>query len=108
MARLQRLHAAAGDFAENAPEIITNPDVAHGLEQALIEAMVECLAYGERRQPRLAQGQHAMVMRRFRRVVEENPEQPLFIPEICKAIGFRSGRCACAARNIWEWGQSAT
>jgi AraC-like DNA-binding protein len=25
-------------------------------------------------------------MRRFRRVVEENPEQPLYIPEICKAI----------------------
>ena len=25
-------------------------------------------------------------MRRFRRVLEENPEQPLYIPEICKAI----------------------
>jgi len=34
----------------------------------------------------LAQGQHAIVMRRFRRVVEENPEEPLYIPEICKAI----------------------
>jgi len=25
-------------------------------------------------------------MRRFRRVVEENPGEPLYIPEICKAI----------------------
>ena len=25
-------------------------------------------------------------MRRFRRVVEENPEEPLYIPDICKAI----------------------
>jgi hypothetical protein len=43
MAKLQRLHAAAGDLAENAPEIIANPDAARGLEQALIEALVGCL-----------------------------------------------------------------
>jgi len=28
MARLQRLHAAAGDLAETAPEILANPDAA--------------------------------------------------------------------------------
>ena len=38
MARLQRLHGTAGDLAENAPEIIANPEAARGLEQALIEA----------------------------------------------------------------------
>jgi len=87
MARLQRLHAAAADLAENAPEIIANPDAARGLEQALIEAMVGCLDTRERRENSLAQGQHAIVMRRFRNVVEENPGEPLYIPEICKAIG---------------------
>lgn len=86
MARLQRLHAAAGDLAENAPEIIANPEAARGLEQELIEAMVGCLEPRQRRENSLAQGQHAIVMRRFWRVVEENPEQPLYIPEICKAI----------------------
>ena len=90
MARLLQLHAAAGDLAEKAPEIIANPDAARGLEQALIEAMVGCLARGESRENRPAQGQHAIVMRRFRRVVEENPEEPLYIPEICKAIGVSS------------------
>jgi AraC-like DNA-binding protein len=91
MARLQRLHAAAGDLAERAPEIIANPDAARGLEQALIEALVGCLASREDRESSIAQGQHAIVMRRFRRVIEENPEQPLYIPEICKAIRV-SGR----------------
>jgi AraC-like DNA-binding protein len=86
MATLQRLHAAAGHLAEQAPEIIANPDAARGLEQALIEAMVECLDNRDHRGRSLAQGQHAVVMRRFRRVIEENPEQPLYIPEICKAI----------------------
>jgi AraC-like DNA-binding protein len=86
MARLQRLHAAAGHLAENAPEIIANPDAARGLEQELIEAMISCLADGEVREDSLAQRHHEIVMRRFRRVVEENPGEPLYIPEICKAI----------------------
>jgi methylphosphotriester-DNA--protein-cysteine methyltransferase len=89
MARLQRLHAATGDLADNAPEIIANPDAARGLEQALIEAMIGCLACREDRESTVAQGQHAIVMRRFRRVIEESPEQPLYIPEICKAIRVR-------------------
>ena len=86
MAKLQRLHAAAAYLAEETPEIIANPDAARGLEQALVEAMVACLGHSADRPNRVAQGQHAIVMRRFRRVVEENPEQPLYIPEICKAI----------------------
>jgi AraC-like DNA-binding protein len=90
MARLRQLHAAAGDLAQRAPEIIANPDAARGLEQELIEAMVDCLACSETRESSLAQGQHAIVMRRFRRVVEENPAEPLFIPEICAAIRVSS------------------
>jgi AraC-like DNA-binding protein len=86
LAKLQRLHAAAGYLAEEAPEIIANPDAARGLEQALIEAMVGCLIYREGRENSLALGQHAIVMRRFRGVVEESPEEPLYVPEICKAI----------------------
>jgi AraC-like DNA-binding protein len=90
MARLQRLHAAAADLAEKSPEIIANPCAARGLEQALIEAMIDCLASGEAHENTLARARHAIVMRRFRRVVEEDPEQPLYIPEICKAIGISS------------------
>jgi AraC-like DNA-binding protein len=90
MGRLQRLHAAAGHLAETAPEIIANVDAAHGLEQALVQALVGCLGDQKERENRLAQGQHAIVMHRFWRVVEEKPEQPLYIPEICKAIRVSS------------------
>jgi len=89
IAKLQRLHAAAGCLAEDAPEIIAHPEVARGLEQVLTEAMIDCLASREVNKT-LAQGQHEIVMRRFRRVVEENPEHPLYITEICKAIGVSS------------------
>jgi len=86
MAKLQRLHAAAGQLAEDAPEIIAHPEAARGLEQALIEALVGCLSGGSVREDRLAQRHHSLVLRRFRRAVEEDPDQPLYIPELCAAI----------------------
>jgi AraC-like DNA-binding protein len=97
VARLRRLHAAAAHLAETAPEIIANPDAAFGLEQALIEAMVDCLGKNEAREDSVAQRQHELIMRRFRRVVEGNPDQPLYIPELCKAIGVseRTLRICC-------------
>jgi AraC-like DNA-binding protein len=86
MARLQRLHAAAGHIAKTQPDIIAHPESARGLEQALIEAMVACLATGDASEEHGARRRHALIMRRFHRVVAEHPEQPLYIPEICEAI----------------------
>jgi AraC-like DNA-binding protein len=86
IARLQRLHATAGHLAEHAPEIIANPDAARSLEQGLNEAMVYYLGRGQEREHTVAQGQHMIVMRRFRRVLEENLEEPLYIPDIYSAI----------------------
>jgi hypothetical protein len=44
MIRLLRLHADVGNSAENAPHTIADAEVARGLEQSLIEAMVGCLS----------------------------------------------------------------
>jgi AraC-like DNA-binding protein len=97
MARLQRLHEAAGHLAEKAPEIIAHPEAARGLEQALIEALVSCLSNGKARKGSSALHRHSLIMRRFRREVEENPDQPLYIPELCAAIGVsdRTLRVCC-------------
>jgi AraC-like DNA-binding protein len=97
MARLQRLHAAVGHLAEKAPEIIANSDAAYGLEQALIEAMVGCLAVGNVHEDCVAQRRHSMILRRFRSVVEGNPDQALYIPDLCKLIGVsdRTLRICC-------------
>ena len=97
LTKLQRLHAAAAHLAETAPEIIANADAARGLEQALIEAMVDCLGNDEPREDSVAQRQHELIMRRFRRVVEENSDQPLYVPEFCKSIGVseRTLRVCC-------------
>ena len=63
----------------------------------LIQALVECLSIGEASEDRPALRQHAMILRRFRRAVEDNPGQALYIPELCKAIGVsdRTLRVCC-------------
>jgi AraC-like DNA-binding protein len=97
MAKLQRLHEMAGQLAEDAPEIIAHPEAARGLEQALIDAMVGCLGGRGVREDASAQRNHSLIMRRFHRAVEENPEQSLYIPELCAAIGVpdRTLRVCC-------------
>ena len=97
MAKLQRLHAAAGQLAEDAPAVIAHPEAARGLEQALIEAMVACLGDGEVHEDRSALRHHGIIMRRFRRAVEENSDHPLYIPELCGSIGVadRTLRICC-------------
>ncbi len=86
MAKLQRLHAAAGHLAETAPEIIAHPEAARGLEQSLIEAMVGCLTTSGSVEERSAQRRHSLIMWRFHRLIEEHLDRPVYVPEICRAI----------------------
>ena len=97
MAKLQRLHAAAGHLAETAPEVIGHPEAARGLEQSLIEAMVECLTTGHTTEEQAAQRRHNLIMRRFHVLIEEHPEQALYVPEICRILGVagRTLRACC-------------
>jgi AraC-like DNA-binding protein len=97
MARFQSLHAAAGTLAEDAPTVIRHPAAARHLEQALVEAMVGCLGTGEVAEDRSAVRQHAAIMRRFYRATDEHPEQALYVPELCSAIGVseRTLRVCC-------------
>src|SRR5262249_61958451 len=68
-----------------------------GLEQALIEAMVGCIGASKHDGKSLAQAQHAIVMQRFRQAVEQHSGEPLYILQLCKAIGVseRALRMCC-------------
>jgi phosphate uptake regulator len=99
MAKLHRLHAAAGQLAEDASEIIANPEAARGLEQLLIHALVECLRVGEAGEDSSALRQHVLIMRRFRRAMEEDPDQALYIPDLCRAIGVSERTLRRVARS---------
>jgi AraC-like DNA-binding protein len=97
MGKLQRLCAAAGELAEDAPAVLAHPEAARGFEQALIEAMINCLGGGEVEEDRAAVRQHAAIMRRFHRAIEQYSDQPLYVPELCREIGAsaRTLRVCC-------------
>jgi transcriptional regulator GlxA family with amidase domain len=97
MARLERLHAAAGSLAEEAPDVIANPEAARGLEQALIHALVACLATEEATEDPSARRRQAEILRRFRTTLEATADRALYVPELCAAIGVsdRTLRFCC-------------
>lgn len=97
MARLRRLHAAVGTLASRAPDVIACPEVRRGLGQALLERLLACCAGGEQPAERWADQCHGIVIRRFRRLLEESADRALYIPEVCAAIGVpeRTLRLCC-------------
>jgi len=86
-AKLLRLHAAAMHLAEHAPDIIGHPEAARGLEQAVIEAMFDCIAGPAAQTASQSWGMQSVILKRFRAVLEASVDQPVYIPEICQSIG---------------------
>jgi len=87
LSRLRNLHQAAGQLAKTAPDILANPEVARAIEQALVEMMVSCLASGGPIEMGRAHCHHAAVMRRLEEAIQANPEGPLYMTELCGALG---------------------
>jgi AraC-like DNA-binding protein len=97
MSRLQELHKTAGLIATTTPSLFELPEVARNLEQQLIHVMVRCLAEGAPLQISAGTRRHAAIVGRFEEFLEANPDQPLYLTEICAAIGAaeRTLRAAC-------------
>jgi AraC-like DNA-binding protein len=87
MARLRSLHAAACDLAKCNPEALTCRATARSLEEDLIHAMVACLAAGLPATSGRGRIRRAKVMSRFEDYLAARPCEPLYVSEICAAIG---------------------
>jgi AraC-like DNA-binding protein len=87
MERLIELHIATDTLARHAPHVLANDDAARGLEQSLIEAMEASLG-GDAATDSSIGHSRRNIMRQFQQVLEENIEEPMYVPEICKALGM--------------------
>jgi AraC-like DNA-binding protein len=85
LSRLSNLHEAAGHLAKTAPDILSQPEVARALEQALLHAMVSCISGGETAETSSSHHRHAVIMRRLEEVLEANPDRTLYVAELCAA-----------------------
>jgi transcriptional regulator GlxA family with amidase domain len=110
MARLLKLHAAAGQVAEAAPHVLAHPEVARSLEQALVHAMIRCMTDDTPAETASRTHRQTAILVRFEEYLAENQDRPLYLAEICTAIGVleRTLRRCCQehlgmgpARYLW-------
>ena len=87
LARLRKLHNAASHLARDAPDILAKSEVARAIEQALVDAMVVCLAGSGSDEMPNVQRRRARVMRRLEDVMMANPDEPLYMAELAAQVG---------------------
>jgi AraC-like DNA-binding protein len=95
---LRQLHRAGTRMAESRPQTLVGAEAAHGLEQQLIHALVECLSTGPADKTAPAALRHQDIVVRFEGLLEAQPERNLRIGGICAALGVseRTLRSVCA------------
>jgi AraC family ethanolamine operon transcriptional activator len=94
---LRHLHSAAIGLVESRSTTPIGGEAAHGLEQQLIDALVECLSNGSAIAATPATCEHRDVALRFEDLLQTQPERCLRVGEICAALGVsaRTLRICC-------------
>jgi AraC-like DNA-binding protein len=97
MSRLVKLHRAIGQLAHNTPDILQLPEVLRALENEFVHVMVRCLADAVDAKTSTRGRRHDVIIARFEEFLEANPDRPLYLTEICAAIGVaeRTLRASC-------------
>jgi AraC-like DNA-binding protein len=97
MAQLLKVHEMVGQLARIKPDVLSLAEVSRALEEELVLVMIRCLNEGE--SSRMTSGglRHNTIIVRFEEFLEAHPDQPLYLTEICAAIGVaeRTLRAAC-------------
>src|SRR6516165_2988552 len=94
---LRHLYSAGIDAVERRSTTFIGGEAAHGLEQQLIEALVECLANGSTIEPAASTIEHQDIALRFEALLQAQPDQALHIAEIRSmlCVSARDLRSAC-------------
>lgn len=101
MALLVRLHAVTRHLAEAAPEVFTRPEVSRALEHELVHAMVTCLSDDDQAEVGTGWRHHSVIIRRFEEVLAKHNNRPMYLAEICAAVGAsQSTLRACCCEHL--------
>jgi AraC-like DNA-binding protein len=97
MSRLLKLHRTVGQLGHDVPDILQLPEVLRALESQLVHVMIRCLAEGAAVEATTGSRRHDAIIARFEEFLEANPDRPLYLIEICAAIGVaeRTLRASC-------------
>jgi AraC-like DNA-binding protein len=94
---LLRLHAQACRLAKTNPDTIAHQEVARGLEQEVLSALMKCLSAEALRKEQLNKS-YAEIMARFEDHLSSHCCKRVPMPELCSAVGVleRTLRIRCA------------
>jgi AraC-like DNA-binding protein len=97
MLRLLKLHKSIGLLAHDTPDILELQEVTRALEIELTHILVRCLAEGHSPEPTAGGWRQDRMLTRFVEFLKANPDRPLYLTEICVALGVaeRTLRAAC-------------
>ena len=97
MRRLVNLQKTVCLIAKTSPELFELPEVVRAFEHDSIHLMVRCLTGGAMSTMSPGAQRHELIVMRFEEFLEANPNTPLYLTEICTAIGAaeRTVRAAC-------------
>jgi AraC-like DNA-binding protein len=84
---LRQLHAAAVNLVGSRSTALSVAETAHGLEQQLIEAMIECFSKARAIEAMPATTERRDIAARFEALLQTEPEHFLSISKICAALG---------------------
>lgn len=98
--RLRALHRTASRLAETDPTAFTKPALVMSLEHDLTCALMACVASGDPTETARRRVAHSRVIARFEEFLEARRREPVYLPEICSAIGAseRTLRSCCHER----------
>jgi AraC-like DNA-binding protein len=83
--QLRHFHGAAVSRVEAWSAVLADAEAAHGLEQQMIEALVECLSAGSVEEETGTAARHRAILARFEDLLQSEPL--LGIADICAALG---------------------
>lgn len=98
--RLRALHRTASRLAETNPAAFGKPAIVTPLEHDLTDALMACVASNSSTEAARSRVAHSRVIARFEEFLEARRREPVYLPEICAAIGAseRTLRSCCHER----------
>ena len=95
--RFLKAHDMVGKIARTAPELFELPEVVRALEHQVTHALIRCVTEGVVSAMNGGYLRHKLILTRFEEFLEANPNTPLYLSEVCGAIGAaeRTLRAAC-------------
>jgi AraC-like DNA-binding protein len=111
ISRLAELHRAIRQLAAASPNTFSRVEVTRSLEEELKLASIRCLTGEEQTKNRSRRHHHSAIVRAFEEFLAANCDKPLYLAEICAAVGAseRTLRICCEEhlgmgpiRYLWQ------